>query len=378
LFTQSQKIEISNLEKKLTNSHKKVIEVIRRERKATRAKIAKEIGLSTQSLTRLTKELIELGILIEHSKVEGQRGQPGIYLTLRSEVFVCIGVVFEHDRVTVVLDDFNKHRIEKIDRSGIFLSATKASQAAIEILDEIFTKIPSNSHVLGIGIAVSGFFTNKEGQICSQQDPLGWSNIDFQALFGLRYECQCFLENDASAASIGFSLTKTGSNLQSFFLLLLTLDIGGGFVVDGKLVDGAYGNAGEITALFGGPSTQPKPTIGSLLNYLSQTYDRDFTISEIEDLVVSDDYAVGSWTIACVESLKYPLKAIQSLLDPQKIVLAGRLPIKLQRDLADKITISTPSCGGFSAPAPEILVSDIENILEIGVTSIPAFYFFNR
>lgn len=378
MHTQIQQKPVSQLEKSLNSSHKKVIEIIRRNRKASRAQIAKETGLSTQSLTRLTKHLIGLGIISEDSKAEGLRGQPAIYLTLSKNVFLCVGVVFEHDRVTVLLDDFNRDNIIRYCEEGVFLSAKKATDIALVLLDKLFSNIDPEISILGIGVSISGFFTNIEGQICSQQDPLGWSIIDFQEMFATRYDCHCFVENDGNAASIGFSLTKTGADMQSFFLLLFTLDVGGGFVFDGRLVDGAFGNAGEIAALFSSNGNLPRPTIGSLQQYLSDASGTSLALKDVQTAVDLDDPIVESWVVACVESMKYPLKAIQSLLDPAAIVFAGRLPFKLQETLAKNAHISSPAFGGINAPKPSIYVFEGENILEKGVTSIPAFYFFNR
>lgn len=375
MHTQIQQQPVSQIEKKLNASHKKVIEIIRRNRKASRAQIAKETGLSTQSLTRLTKHLIGLGIILEDSKIEGLRGQPAIYLTLSKNIFLCVGVVFEHDRVTVLLDDFNRDNIIRYCEEGVFLSAKKATDVALGLLDKLYSNMDQEITVLGIGVSISGFFTNVEGQICSQQDPIGWSTIDFQEMFAMRYHCHCFVENDGNAASIGFSLTKTGAEMQSFFLLLFTLDVGGGFVFEGRLVDGAFGNAGEISALFSSNGNLPRPTIGSLQQYLSDAYGTNVAIS---DVLAAEDPIVDSWVVACVESMKYPLKAIQSLLDPAEIIFAGRLPLKLQQTLAKNARISSPSFGGLNAPKPSIYVSESKNILEKGVTSIPAFYFFIR
>lgn len=369
---------IPGLESELNSSHKRVLEVIRRNKKATRAQIAKETGLSTQSLTRLTKQLISLDLISEHSRVEGNRGQPAIYLTITKNKFCCVGVIFEHDRITVVLDDFNCDNVLKYTEQGKFLSASRATALAQSMLDELFSNISEEVTILGIGVSISGFFTNIEGQICSQQDPIGWSKIDFQNMFAERYNCHCFVENDGNAASIGFSLTKEGARMQSFFLLLFTLDVGGGFVFDGRLVDGAYGNAGEIAALFNSNASMPRPTIGSLHQYFNEAIAQQVDFEVIEEAIENNDPIIDSWTIACVESMKYPLKAIQSLLDPEAIIFAGRLPRKLQQKLSENAHISPPSFGGLTAPKPDIYVSDGSNILELGVTSIPAFYFFNR
>ncbi|MEP4892112.1 MAG: ROK family transcriptional regulator [Aliiglaciecola sp.] len=369
---------ISSIEKQLNSSHKKVIENIRRNGKATRAEIAKSTGLSNQTLTRLTKHLISLGIVAEHSKIAGQRGQPATYLTLQPGIFASVGVIFEHDRVVVLLDDLDRTNIVRFCQDGTFLSAELAIKAAIAMLDKLFAELNPAINVLGIGISISGFFTDVEGRICSQQDPQGWSVVNFQETFAKKYGHQCFVENDGNAASIGFSLTQKGAKLQSFYLMLFTLDIGGGFVFEGEVVDGAFGNAGEISALFSSDKSLLRPTLGSLYKHLSAVWGEEATPEKVQSAIDRQDTSIMSWVTACVETMKFPLKAIQSLLDPEAIVFTGRLPKELQKLLSEKVVVTGPSYGDVYAPTPKIHLADGNDILEKGVTAIPAFYFFKR
>lgn len=365
------------IESQLHISHKKVLEYLKRHNKATRAEIAKATGLSNQTLTRLTKQLIDLKIISEDSKVSGLRGQPAIYLRIISGAFACVGVVFEHDKIVVLVDDLSGDNLIRRSEEGTFLTAALAIKSATRMLDEVFDKIPPTLKVLGIGISISGFFTGIEGRICSQQDPRGWSKIDWQETFTHKYHCPCYVENDGCAASIGFSLSKAGAKLHSFFLILFTLDIGGGFVFEGQLVNGTYGNAGEVAALFSRDLNSARPTEGSLHNHLSKVWEKPVTNENIIAAFNQGDTNIQSWITACIETMKVPLKSIQSLLDPEAIIFTGRLPIEIQQELSEKVIVSGPSYGDVYAPTPTILVDYDQNILEKGVTAIPAFYFFN-
>lgn len=368
---------LPRIDNQLHLSHKKVLSHLKRHNKATRAEIAKATGLSNQTLTRLTKQLIDLKIISEGTKISGLRGQPAIYLRIISGAFACVGVVFEHDKIVVLVDDLSGENLIRRSQKGTFLTAALAIESATTMLDEVFDKIPPTLKVLGIGISISGFFTNIEGRICSQQDPQGWSKIDWQETFSHRYHCPCYVENDGCAASIGFSLSNTGAKLHSFFLLLFTLDIGGGFVFEGQLVNGTFGNAGEIAALFSSDLNSARPTEGSLYSYLGKVWDEPVTNERIVSAFNQGDTNITSWITACVETMKFPLKSIQSLLDPEAIIFTGRLPIELQQELSEKVVVSGPSYGDVYAPTPTILVDYDQNILEKGVTAIPAFYFFN-
>jgi len=366
------------IEKQLHLSHKKVLEYLKRHNKATRAEIAKATGLSNQTLTRLTKQLIDLKIISVDSKVSGLRGQPAIYLRIIPGIFASIGIVFEHDKIVVIVDDLSGDNLLRTSQKGTFLTADIAIKSATEMLDHIYSQINPTLKILGIGISISGFFTNVEGGVCSQKDPQGWSKIDWQKTFAYKYNCPCYVENDGCAASIGFSLSTEGAKLHSFFLLLFTLDIGGGFVFEGQLVNGTYGNAGEVATLFNKDLNAIRPTEGSLYSYLSNLWDEPVTNEKIVAAFHAGDTNIASWITACIESMKFPLKAIQSLLDPEAIIFTGRLPIEIQQQLSEKVVISGPSYGDVYAPTPKILVDKKQNILEKGVTAIPAFYFFNR
>ncbi|MBT1062314.1 ROK family transcriptional regulator [Bowmanella sp. Y26] len=370
--------DISSIESQLNSSHKKVIEHIYKNQRATRAEIAKFTGLSNQTLTRLTKQLISLNLISEHSKISGMRGQPATYLRINEGVLATVGVVFEHDRVVVVAEDLNRRSIQRKVEQGHFQSAELAVSKALEMLDNLFNELDENFKVMGIGISVSGFFTNVSGRICSQQDPQGWAKIDFQSVFARNYNLPCYVENDGNAASIGFALSPEGATLQSFFLILFTLDIGGGFVFEGKIVDGAFGNAGEIAAIVNSGPNAIRPTIGSLTRYLESRWNESIEMEKVETRYIEGDTNIQSWLTACIESLKFPLKAIQSLLDPEAIIFTGRLPKTLQQHLAENAVITGPSYGDVYAPTPRIKVIDEDEILERGVTATPAFYFFNR
>jgi predicted NBD/HSP70 family sugar kinase len=149
-------------------------------------------------------------------------------------------------------------------------------------------------------------------------------------------------------------------------------------VFEGQLVNGTYGNAGEVATLFNKDLNAIRPTEGSLYNYLSNLWDEPVTNEKIVAAFHAGDTNIASWITACIESMKFPLKAIQSLLDPEAIIFTGRLPIEIQQQLSEKVVISGPSYGDVFAPTPKIFVDKKQNILEKGVTAIPAFYFFSR
>ena len=72
--------------------------------------------------------------------------------------FASVGVVFEHDKIIVIVDDLNGDNLLRLSQEGTFLTADIAIKAALEMLDNVFEKIQTDINILGIGISISGFF----------------------------------------------------------------------------------------------------------------------------------------------------------------------------------------------------------------------------
>ncbi|MEO5967351.1 MAG: ROK family protein [Ferruginibacter sp.] len=124
---------------------------------------------------------------------------------------------------------------------------------------------------IGIGAPNGNFY---KGTI-EYPPNLPWKGIipfadDVKSIFGI----PAFLTNDANAAAIGemtFGITK---NVKDFIMITLGTGVGSGIVIDGKLVLGSNGMAGELghTTIIPNGRTHPSTGLkGSLESYCSAT-----------------------------------------------------------------------------------------------------------
>lgn len=102
----------------------------------------------------------------------------------------------------------------------------------------------SQADVIGIGLGVPGPVTS-DG-IVVRLTNVGWENKDaageLSALTGLKVR----VANDANVAALGELKYGCGKGKNSLVLLTLGTGVGGGVVLNGKIVCGAHGGAGEI------------------------------------------------------------------------------------------------------------------------------------
>ena len=97
---------------------------------------------------------------------------------------------------------------------------------------------------LGIGIGIPGS-VDKEGNVHSCIN-LGWGYTEvkkkLQALSGLPVE----VANDADVAALGEMWMGAGKGYSDLVMITLGTGLGGGIIVDGRLVKGAHGFGGEV------------------------------------------------------------------------------------------------------------------------------------
>src|SRR5262245_54366426 len=109
----------------------------------------------------------------------------------------------------------------------------------------------------GIGIGVPGFIRMEQGVIA------GWGNAPAFNGYPIRDEIQkglqarVILENDANAAALGEKWMGAGKDVNDLVLLTLGTGIGGGMIVDGRILHGALGMAGELGHMTVSPNGNP-------------------------------------------------------------------------------------------------------------------------
>jgi glucokinase len=156
--------------------------------------------------------------------------------------------------------------------------------------------------------------------------------------------------NDAHAATVGEAWLGAARDRRHVVLLTLGTGIGGGVVVDGRLLQGAIGRAGHLGHMsldpWGPPDICRAP--GSLEDAVA-----DSTIelrsggrfTSTEDLVAAveagDPQAAGVWARA-VRSLAAGIASLINVLDPEVVVLGGGIAqagdtlfVPLRREMDD-------------------------------------------
>lgn len=99
----------------------------------------------------------------------------------------------------------------------------------------------------GLGVGAPGLIDGQRGIIHRLVNvPGGWPRVPLRQLLERRFGCPCAVDNDVNVIALGEWTFGAGRGTRHSVYLTLGTGVGGGLVIDGKLVRGASGSAGEI------------------------------------------------------------------------------------------------------------------------------------
>lgn len=98
--------------------------------------------------------------------------------------------------------------------------------------------------IAGIGVGVPGPVL-QDGTVNGCVN-LGWGVVNVADVLGGLTKLPVYVANDANIAALGEQWKGAGSDYQSVVLLTLGTGVGGGVILDGRIVTGAVGGAGEV------------------------------------------------------------------------------------------------------------------------------------
>lgn len=100
--------------------------------------------------------------------------------------------------------------------------------------------------ILGAGISCGGPLDTQNGCILNPPNLKGWTNFPIVSYIKERFSLEARLQNDANACAIAEWKFGAGQGKQNIVFLTFGTGLGAGLILNGKLYEGANGNAGEV------------------------------------------------------------------------------------------------------------------------------------
>ena len=99
--------------------------------------------------------------------------------------------------------------------------------------------------ITGLGLATPGSVVKNTGTITFSNN-LNFHHVSARDILAQYFSCPIYLDNDANCAALGEALAGSGRGVDSFIAITLGTGVGGGIVIDGKILNGCNDAAGEV------------------------------------------------------------------------------------------------------------------------------------
>lgn len=100
--------------------------------------------------------------------------------------------------------------------------------------------------IAGIGVSAPGPLDNRTGTLYAPPNLPAWNATPLRDILREKYARPVFVENDANAAALGEYLFGAGRGCRDMVYLTVSTGIGGGVIMDGRILEGVNGTAAEL------------------------------------------------------------------------------------------------------------------------------------
>ncbi|WP_443750474.1 ROK family protein [Asticcacaulis solisilvae] len=327
----------ANIQDAAAHNRKIIMHAIRARGGAGRKDLADITGLTQPAVFKIAKDLLGERRLVSTRVRDGGKGQPAAVLTINPEAAFTLGLNIDRDQLTFVALDFAGTVRMRQHLATPLASPDTVRRFFADCIDTLRADgvIPM-SRIVGVGVA-----TPDSLGACRAGDPPSrygeWAHRPVQAVIGDLVGTPLLRENDVASAAIGEMLCGAGLRADSFVYLFIGVGLGGGLVINRRYIRGCHGKSGEIGIL---PLSNP---FRSSRSDLSRTIEhavsipglfealgkRGLHVRRLDDIDLSDPVAseaVDAWTGAAADLLYLPLLSLVSTVDPEAILIGGRLP----------------------------------------------------
>ncbi|TYC63101.1 ROK family transcriptional regulator [Stappia sp. BW2] len=354
-------------------NERRVIEMLRRHGGLSRSELARELEVSAPTLTRLTSNLIDNGLILEEAepRAPSGRGKPQTAVKLNPDGLFSVGVYFNPDDMRICLADLEGNiRTEHIQELNDH-SFSHIMGVAVPAVREVIKKSGIDvNRLLGCGLSFPGHFSRNPGHVFQIPQFASWHDIDVNTDFEPLFEMPVFHENDGKAAILSELYYGAGRNLRNFVMIWLTYGIGGAVVVQRQLYRGTNRNAGEFGGLF--PKSHPRPSGQDLCNLLSRSGVPIRRLREIDESY-RDHPGVREWLDRATDQLRGLALTVARTLDPGAIVFGGSLPDWIIQHFVQHLGSLEILGEDFHVEPPEIRLSDMSDKPHLGAATIPLY-----
>lgn len=336
-----------------------VLEAVRLHGPVTRAELARQVGLTLQTVLTIVGELEEHGFVRSQPPPAGSRAPQ---ITINPEGGFAIGVQVSPRGLDAALINLAGEIVARREVEA----RQVAPDAAFEMISELVTELSASradGRILGVGVAMPGPFDVEAMSFVGSTTMAGWKGVRILDRLSRAVPYPAFVGVDTAAAAHAERLYGIGADFRTFYYLYFGVGLGGCHVQDGTTSRGSWGNAGEIGHIPVVADGEPCPcgNRGCLERYLSlDAYDHRPAGLGLDD-----------WIRQVTPVLHQAVITIENLFDPETIITGGLAPDEMMEKLVAAAAVLPNSVAARSdRRTPRVVLSSSRDVVVRGAAAL--------
>ncbi len=231
---------------------RRLLAEIRKAGQAPRIELAGRTGISRATVTTITAELLQSGLIEEVPRTEDaaspSRGRPRVDLKIRGAARLVAGVKISHRTLSLVLMDFEGHEVGHLETT-LARAVQSPEGLAEELARAVGDLLAQSGHAIdalsGVGLGIAGIVAAEEGFV-HWSPSLDRRNVEFARVLGDRLGLPAFVDNDANLVAVAEKNFGLGQAHSDFIVVTIESGVGMGLVLGGALYRGTRGCGAEF------------------------------------------------------------------------------------------------------------------------------------
>ena len=343
----------SNQEGTSAHNRRVMIDALRFNGALSRADLARATQLTKQAVSNIIEELERDGFVVSLEAVRKGRGQPSTPYRLVPERAFAIGLQIDRHVTRALIVDLVGNVPVRAEANLPSNDPAQGVDIILDLIADVRRKLAariadSETRIVGLGVAMPGPF-GLEGFGDDQWVMPAWQKFPLIDTLAAGTGLDVSLQNDAAACATAERMVGAAHGVDHAVCLYVGYGIGAGLILNGEAYRGGNGNAGEVGMALLSPSgrnrtpLEHRASLASLHQHMGLDPADAHLFERMDEFASAGDPRFLGWIEAAAPDLRWSVHLIETIFDPQTVILASGAPPSLSRRLFDAMHPLLPS-----------------------------------
>jgi N-acetylglucosamine repressor len=223
-----------------------LLSAVRQHGPLTRNDLAQLTGLAPSSVTRLIRELEQLGLVMQTGKGESSGGRQPSLVVANPAAGLVVSLDLSGRNLRGGVFDAGNNLIKFVDRPFHGLGPQALEVQIRNMVNDLLAEPAARDlPLLGIGVSLPGAVDSQTGDVRDSYN-LRLHNYPLRRYLSAEFNLPVYIEHDASVAALAEHYYGAGRSLSHLIYILVSTGIGSGILIDGQIYRGESGMSGEF------------------------------------------------------------------------------------------------------------------------------------